>query len=135
MALCQFSIAAFLNRVYDLEIEDKRVAADTGEVNMKSNYSNLTSEVFSKLCEGRFTPEQVTQEMLDLASTLFKREAHRLIREDGCLAIGPDEVWMDHTISKIEDTIPRCKDRHIVAVLTVAKVWGDDGMSDHSRVY
>jgi len=96
----------------------------------QSNHSNLTAEIFSELCEGRFVPERVNQEMLDLASTISKAEANRLIREDGCLAIGPDEAWMDHTITQIEESLPRCRDLHIVAILTVAKTWGSDGWDE-----
>ena len=72
--------------------------------------------------------------MLDLASTISRKEAKRILRDDGVIGIPVDDMWMDQTICKIEESVPRCKDRHLVAVLKVAKVWGSDGWDDDHRV-
>lgn len=101
---------------------------------MKSKYSNLTSEIFSELCEGRFEPARVTQEMLDVACQVKKSEARRLIRKDGNLSVCLADAFLDPTINFIEENVPRCRDRHIVAILTVALTWGDDGWDDDRRV-
>ena len=76
--------------------------------------SNLTAEAFETLCGGSITAGRVTQNMLDMASTIDKDEATRLLKEPAC------NWWSEPIINEIESQIVDCKDRHVQALLTVA---------------
>lgn len=90
--------------------------------------SNLTAETFETACGGSIIAACVTQPMLDMASTIDKAEAARLLKEPAC------NWWSEAIINEIESQIVGCKDRHVQALLTVAAEHGADGWDDNSRV-
>jgi hypothetical protein len=90
--------------------------------------SNLTAEAFETACGGSITAGRVTQNMLDMASTIDKAEATRLLKEPAC------NWWSEPIVLEIEAAVLRCQDRHVQAVLTVAASHGADGWDNHHRV-
>ncbi|MEM8602803.1 MAG: hypothetical protein AAGF24_03065 [Cyanobacteria bacterium P01_H01_bin.121] len=88
---------------------------------MKSSYSNLTPELFSEACAGTIAPGLVSQAMLDLASTINQAEAARL------LTVPVNKWFCEPIVESIGTAVPRCSDRQVKAILTVAVQWGDEG--------
>lgn len=82
--------------------------------------TTLTPEIFEQACGGTIRAQLVTTEMIDLATSILKREAKDIN------AAPASSWWQYETVDRIEATIPRCKDRHVQAILTVAEQWGED---------
>jgi hypothetical protein len=91
--------------------------------------TTLTPEQFEVICGGSIPASQVTTAMLKLASTILKREAKRLN------AMPSSQWFLEPIVNEIEAAIPRCKDRHIQAVLTVAEQWGEDDFGTRVDAY
>ena len=97
---------------------------------MKAANSNLTAELFSELCEGRFTPGRVTQEMLDVVARIPQDEAQKLY----VLPETATGFFLSPYPEMIERSVPHCRPRHVFAILQVAQTWGSDGWDNDSRV-
>ncbi|EKU99712.1 hypothetical protein Lepto7375DRAFT_1780 [Leptolyngbya sp. PCC 7375] len=97
---------------------------------MQARNSNLTAETFSELCEGRFTPSRVTQEMLDVVARIPQVEARKLCQ----LPETAPDFYLSEYPDMIERSVPGCRSRHMFAILQVAQTWGDDGWDSDSRV-
>lgn len=80
----------------------------------------LTPEIFEQACGGTIRAKFVTPEMIELATTILKCEAKDINATPAC------NWWQYETVDKIEAAVPRCKDRHVQAILAVAEVWGED---------
>jgi hypothetical protein len=89
----------------------------------------ITPEMFEQACGGSIQASQVTPEVLKLASSILKREAKHIN------ALPTASWWMYETVSKIESAIPRCRDRHVQAVLTVAEQYGEDDFGTRVDAY
>lgn len=79
----------------------------------------ISIEQFESACGSRLRAGQITDDMRSIVSSLSKSEAQRL-------SALPAAAWDNEPlIAKIEEVCgPRCKDRHVSAVLSVAVIYG-----------
>jgi len=89
----------------------------------------LTAELFEQACHGTIRASQVSSEMIELATTILKREATDINKTPAC------DWWKFETVDRIEAAIPRCRDRHVQAVLTVAEQYGEDDYGTRTNAY
>ena len=97
---------------------------------MKASNSNLTSELFSELCEGRFTPAGINQQMLDVVGKIPQSEAKRLYKMND----NDMDFMLSDYIRQIEEVPGGNRSRCVYAILQVAQTWGADGFDSHSYV-
>ena len=96
---------------------------------VKVEAMSLTPEQFEKDCGGSIRSSQVSPEMIGLAKSILKREASRLNKASS------NDWFLEPIVDEIEKAIPRCRDRHVQAVLTVAEKWGEDDYGTRVEMY